>query len=136
MQKTIHKNGRLLLASKLELNKNIFNSFNLEPTRQGQLFKMSTKWIGGSISNFLYVRWFYFFNRVYIYRTIPDIFVLLDHTLGYSLVNEAYNLGLPTISYTELLYSDFTFLFFFFGSLDIYSKKNNFFFFYFSLGIC
>jgi hypothetical protein len=92
---------------------------------------MSTKWVGGSISNFVYVRWFYFFNRVFIYRTLPDIFVLLEHTLGHSLLDEAHNVGLPCISYTNLFYSDFTFLFLFFGSLDIYAKKNNFFFFLF-----
>lgn len=52
IQKVLKKNGKVLLATKLEISQKLFDFVNVNTDLQTQTVKLGTKWIGGCISNF------------------------------------------------------------------------------------
>jgi hypothetical protein len=134
LQSALKKNARLLLATKFEIQQKVFNQVIKSTRLQFQLLKVFTKWVGGCLSNFLAVRWFYFFSGVKFYKRCPDILVLLEKKAADSLVGEAYALNIPVVSYTEFAARDVHCSFLLFGgNLSLEYKKNNFFFFIYTL---
>lgn len=59
--------------------------------------------------------------------------MVLDKAGSSSYISEARACGLPVISYTDFVKTDFIFSFLFFGDFNLYTKKNNFFFFLYLL---
>lgn len=96
---------------------------------QFQLLKVFTRWVGGCLSNFLAVRWFYLFNRIKFYKQCPDILLLLERKAADSLISEACIKGIPVITYTSFTFEDPQLSYLLIGgNIGLDSKKNNFFF--------
>jgi ribosomal protein S4 len=134
LQNALRKNARVLFATKFDLQQKVFNSLIKNSRLQFQLLKVFTKWIGGCLSNFSAVRWFYFFNGIKLYRQCPDILILLEKKASDPLIGEAYHLSIPVVSYTGFAGTDGQVSYLLFGgNLGLESKKNNFFFFIYIL---
>jgi ribosomal protein S2 len=134
LQNALRKNSRVLFATKFKFQQRIFNFLIKNSRLQLQLLKIFTQWVGGCLSNFLSIRWFYLFNRVKFYRQCPDILVLLEKKAADPLISEAYIMNIPVISYTSFTQEDPQLSYLLVGgNLGLDSKKNNFFFFVYLL---
>ena len=101
---------------------------------QFQLLKVFTKWVGGCLSNFLAVRWFYLFNSIKFYKRCPDVLILLERRAEGPLTGEAYTLKIPVISYASFTGADTQISYLLFGgNLGLESKNSNFFFYVYIL---
>ena len=90
--------------------------------------------MGGCLSNFLCIRWFYFFNNIKFYRECPDILILLENRFAVSFIGEAVNLGIPVVSYASFGFMDIHVSYLLFsGNSGLGTKKNSFFFFLYLL---
>jgi hypothetical protein len=116
------------------LQQNFFKFLIKDSALQFQLLKVFTKWVGGCLSNFLSIRWFYFFNGIKFFRQSPNILILLEKRAAGPFISEAFNLGIPVISYVDFTTADLQLAYLLLGgNLGLDTKKNNFFFFIYIL---
>ena len=134
LQTSLRKNASVLFATKFEIQQKVFDILIKNSKLQFQLLKVFTKWVGGCLSNFLAVRWFYLFNGIKFYKQCPDILIILEKKTADPLVSEAHSLNIPVISYAEFTGVDTQVSYLLLGgTVALEHKQNNFLFFIYIL---
>ena len=94
IQRLIKKNGKILFVDRtFPFSKLLSNVAN----NNGQHYVGNEEWLGGSLTNFNNIRWFYYFKNINIGYRVPEAVVTFDNILSNEILFETKIKKIPLV---------------------------------------
>lgn len=94
IQNVLKKNGKILFIEQyFKFSKLIQNLAK----NNSQNWIVDKNWIGGTLTNFSTIRWYYYLKGIYVGNKLPEIIIVFDHLWYKNILNESKLRRLPVI---------------------------------------
>ena len=115
VQRLIKQNGKILFVDRTYPFSIILENIAL---RNSQFYITNEDWLGGSLTNYTNIRWFYYFKGINIGHRLPEAVVVFDNILSNEVLFEVNLQNIPTIGSLGFTRLDRFVNFFIVGSLE------------------